>query len=120
MSRRPENMGGTTRDDDLRLEPAQITDRHVHNDHGTHVGAEHVAAARPVDVTDRTHEVRSDHRPLTRGYGNGTAIAAFVLGMFGISYALTGILAPIALLVGLIALGMGIKGLSNSKRMEGH
>lgn len=122
MSRRPENLGGTTRDDDLRLEPVhganQTNELHADHRHGTD-GA--VSTDRPIDVTDRTH---GDHmaggRRLTHGYGNGTAIAAFVLGMFSLNYALTGVLGPIAVIVGLVALGMGIKGMANARRMDGH
>lgn len=143
MSRRPEDLGGTTRDDDLRVERAGGNDdlRHRDGDQGLsqhdrgvnerdrdfngrdggHAGAVSPGTERHIDVRDGSHDEHLEHgRRLTHGYGNGTAIAAFVLGMFALSYTLTGILAPVALIVGLVAFGMGIKGMSNAKRMDGH
>lgn len=81
-----------------------------------------------VDVTD-THRDRSVDvtapRPQQPGFapvttdGNGTAIAAFVLGMFAVTFAISVVSAVAGLLFGLIAIGMGAKGVGNAKRLGG-
>ncbi len=81
-----------------------------------------------VDVID-THADRSVDvtapRPQQPGFapattdGNGTAIAAFVLGMLAVTFAISVVSVVAGLLFGLIAIGMGAKGVGNAKRLGG-
>ncbi|HVM19006.1 MAG TPA: hypothetical protein VM307_03495 [Egibacteraceae bacterium] len=99
---------------------------------------------RTVDVTDRTtrdhdtrdrrdeHEARDvrDDREVTRERhvadrrptmtdGNGTAIASMVIGLLAATYAFTVAAAPAALIFGLIAIGLGISGMSKANALGG-
>jgi hypothetical protein len=71
---------------------------------------------RTVDVTDETVAMRRD--PIVVE-GNGTAIAAFVLGLLALVLTFTVALAPVAVIFGLLGLFMGIKGRGNAKRHGG-
>ena len=71
---------------------------------------------RTVDVTDDTV---AHHRSPIVVDGNGTAIAAFVLGLLALVLTFTVALAPVAVVFALIAVFMGFKGRGNAKRTGG-
>lgn len=84
---------------------------------------------REVDVSDRDRTERRDHvadrgvghdGPGAVGYGNGTAIAAFVLGLLALTLTFTIAAAPVAAIMALAALFMAFKGVGNANAMGGH
>lgn len=72
-----------------------------------------------VDVTDRPVEDRRRVGPYMDANGNGTAIAAMVVGLFALVMALTVAAAPVALIFAIVAIAMGIKGMGNAKALGG-
>lgn len=72
----------------------------------------------------RTDDVADDRqmqsRPASSGNdGNGVAIASFVVGMLAATMAFLVLTSPGAILFGLIAIGMGIAGLSRANQHGG-
>jgi hypothetical protein len=80
------------------------------------------AGGREVDVTDRP--ARSTDAPFgppraAAAVGNGAAIAAFVVGMLSATFAFLIAPAPGAVLFGIVAIGLGFKGVSVANRLGG-
>lgn len=77
---------------------------------------------REVDVTDRP--ARSTDAPIgpppaAVATGNGAGIAAFVIGMLSATFAFLIAPAPAAVLFGIVAIGLGFKGISVANRLGG-
>ena len=77
--------------------------------------------SRTVDVTDSDRRDHVEHgRAVTPVVaGNGSAIAAFVLGLFAATFAFTGIAAIAGILFGILAIGFGIAGVSKANTLAG-
>jgi hypothetical protein len=83
----------------------------------------------PRHVDDRPRERHVDDRPSERHVddrrtagavdGNGTAIASMVLGLLAATFAFTIAAAPAALIFGIIAIVLGIKGMSTANALGG-
>lgn len=115
MSRRSEDLSATDR-------AVDVTDRRDANVADRHVSDRHQVDTR--DTVRRDTEHASAPRPSAPAApapveGNGTAIAAFVLGLLAVTYSIMVAAAPAGLLFGLIALVMGAKGMGNANRLDG-
>lgn len=115
MSRRSEDLSTADRSVDVTARrDANVTDRQVTDRHEVDTrdtvrrDTEHTSAPRPSAPTGPTHVE-----------GNGTAIAAFVLGLLAVTYSIMVAAAPAGLLFGLIAVVMGAKGMGNANRLGG-
>ena len=108
-TRDDERASGTTAGADATSRMAGInnTDEHGHGEHrGTERREEHVETVRP---TDRQHGVKPAKT-------SAAAVFSLVFGLSALFCALTAILAPAAVLFGLIGIVVGIAGLKMAKR----